>query len=128
MPNHFHFILKQIKEHGVPNFMRKMGTGYTNYFNQRYERSGALFQGRYKAILVNKDNYFNYLQQYIYLNPLELIEPDWKEGKIKNWEKAKVYLDSYKWRYFKNYKQNDQIDKILNKSEIFDQIKNLIIE
>ncbi len=130
MPNHFHFILKQIRDSGIPLFMKKLGTGYTNYFNQHYERNGALFQGRYKAVLINQNNYFNYLEQYIYLNPLELIEPDWKEKGIKNLEKAKVFLNSYKWTYFKNYRQNEMFEKFKKDSvcKNFDQIKNLAID
>jgi len=49
LPNHFHLVLKEIKEGGISKFMQKLGTSYTMYFNEKYERSGALFQGRFKA-------------------------------------------------------------------------------
>ncbi len=49
LPNHFHFILKEKKEGGISKFMSKLGTSYVKFFNSEYERSGALFQGRYKA-------------------------------------------------------------------------------
>ena len=48
-PNHFHFAIKQVGDNGIIKFMHRLGTGYTKYFNQKYENSGALFQGRYKA-------------------------------------------------------------------------------
>lgn len=47
--NHFHFILEPIEEDGIQKFMHRIGTGYTNYFNQKNKRTGALFQGTYKA-------------------------------------------------------------------------------
>ncbi len=49
LPNHFHLILKEIKEGGISKFMQRLGTSYTMYFNEKYSRSGALFQGRFKA-------------------------------------------------------------------------------
>ena len=50
MPNHFHLLLRQRVENGISKYMQKVGTGYTMYFNERHERSGALFQGRYKYV------------------------------------------------------------------------------
>lgn len=47
LPNHFHLLLKQLVDEGISEFMRRIG-GYTSYFNLKYSRSGALFQGRYK--------------------------------------------------------------------------------
>ena len=127
MPNHFHFILKQIKDKGISRFLQKLGIGYTNYFNQKYNRSGVLFQGKSKAVLVDKEGYLNYLTQYIYLNPLDIIEPRWKDGRFKNWPKAKKFLKSYKWTGCKDYDQYDEIftDNI---PERFSGIDKYIIE
>ena len=88
MPNHFHLLLKQKQENGISKFMHKLGVGYSMYFNQKYERTGSLFQGTYKAIPVNNDSYFIHLPYYIHLNPLDLIEPKWKNGEIKNYNKV----------------------------------------
>ena len=49
MPNHFHMLLRQKRENGISRFMQKLGTGYSMYFNKKYERVGALFQGKFKA-------------------------------------------------------------------------------
>src|SRR3989344_7139585 len=49
-PNHYHFIIRQLTDKGIEKFMHRLGTGYTNYFNEKHKCSGSLFQGRYKAI------------------------------------------------------------------------------
>ena len=52
--------------------MRSLGTRYSVYFNKRYERSGSLFQGIYKAVMITNENYLLHLSRYIHLNPFEL--------------------------------------------------------
>ncbi len=71
MPNHYHLMVRQLVDDGIVKFMQKLGTGYTNYFNLKNERVGSLFQGRFKAVLVNNESYFTHLLHYIHLNPLE---------------------------------------------------------
>ena len=95
MPNHYHLILEEIAEGDITKFMRKLGTGMTNYFNTKYKESGRLFQGAFKAKRIDTDNYLSYLTAYIqvknvfelyftfrfYINPIfitkkmKLIEP-----------------------------------------------------
>lgn len=72
MPNHFHLIIKQITLNGMQKLMRRLSTAYAMYFNKRYERSGYVFQGVYKAVLVDTDEYLLHLSRYIHLNPSEL--------------------------------------------------------
>ncbi len=48
--NHYHLLLKQVADGGISKFMHKIGTGYTNYFNEKKDRSGSLFQGSFKAV------------------------------------------------------------------------------
>src|SRR3989344_3225041 len=69
MPNHFHLLLYQITEDGVTKLMRRVITGYVMYFNNRYQRVGSLFQGRYKASRINADTYLHHISRYIHLNP-----------------------------------------------------------
>ena len=71
MPNHFHFLIKQNNKNSMESFMRSITTRYVSYFNKKYDRVGPLFQGRYKAILVTKDDYLLHLSRYIHLNPSE---------------------------------------------------------
>jgi len=67
-PNHFHLLVRQLKDNGIKDFMHKLGTGYTMFFNNKHESSGGLFQGRYKAIHVDTNDYLLYLSAYINLN------------------------------------------------------------
>lgn len=67
-PNHFHLLLRQVSEKGVEKFMQKLGTGYTQYFNHKYDRTGVLFQGRFKAIHVDSNEYLLHVSAYVNLN------------------------------------------------------------
>lgn len=69
MPNHFHFLIKQLKENGISEFMGKVLNSYTKYYNTKYKRVGPLFQGSFKAILVEDDFQLMHLSRYIHLNP-----------------------------------------------------------
>jgi len=68
LPNHFHFILRENIEGGISKFMQKLGTGYTMYFNQKNERSGSLFQGKFKSKYIETQEYLDYLSVYVNLN------------------------------------------------------------
>ncbi|PIS12384.1 hypothetical protein COT70_01220 [candidate division WWE3 bacterium CG09_land_8_20_14_0_10_47_33] len=72
MPNHFHLLLKQKSKVGMTKLMRKISTTYAMYFNNRYKRVGTLFQGIYKAALIDSEHYLLHLSRYIHLNPSEL--------------------------------------------------------
>lgn len=95
MPNHFHLLVREITDGGISKFMQKLMTGYTMYFNKRNERSGALFQGKFKATHVADNRYLRYLISYIHLNPVKLIEPKWKETGIVDRARAEKYLERY---------------------------------
>lgn len=103
MPNHFHLLLKQKREGGIVEFMHKLGTGYTMSFNQKHERVGSLFQGPYKAVLVEKDAHFLHLPYYIHSNPLDSKFPEWRNKKIKNYKEAMKFLENYRWSSFPDY-------------------------
>ena len=69
MKNHVHMAL-QVTEQPLSKLMQNLSQRYTHWFNKRYDRVGHLFQGRYKAILVQKDGYMSELIRYIHLNPV----------------------------------------------------------
>lgn len=65
LPNHFHLILRQCVDGGAGEFMRRLSLGYTSYFNQRNERSGSLFQGKFKRVHVATQEQYQYLFAYV---------------------------------------------------------------
>lgn len=67
-PNHFHLILEQLIDGGISEFMRRLGGGYTSYFNNKYKRTGALFQGRFKAVHIDSNEYLLHVSAYVNLN------------------------------------------------------------
>jgi len=74
MPNHFHLILKQIGKNSMELFLKSLITKYVQYFNRKYDRVGHLFQGRYKAILIEKEAYLLHLSRYIHINIQEMLK------------------------------------------------------
>jgi len=97
MPNHFHILVTPRTDTGLAEFMRKLGTSYSMYFNKRYERTGALFEGKFKAKHADTDEYLKYLFAYIHLNPVKLIQSDWKEKGILNREAAYQYVSTFQY-------------------------------
>ena len=67
-PNHYHLILEQVRDNGVPKFMQKLGIGYTNYFNIKQRRNGVLFQGKFKAAHIRNNEDLLRLSVYVNLN------------------------------------------------------------
>jgi len=103
MPNHFHILITEKIEGGISNFMQKLSTAYAMYYNKKYERSGSLFEGKFKSKHIDKDNYFKYLFSYVHLNPIKLIQKDWKEKGIKNKKEAIEYLNKYKYSSYLDF-------------------------
>lgn len=104
LPNHFHFLLQQVQEDGISKFMHRLGMGYANFFNKRYERSGRLFQGNFQAVLVERDAQFIHLPRYIHLNALDLTALKWRDGLVENWGTALNALDGYAWSSHRVYR------------------------
>lgn len=68
MPTHFHFVLRQARDGGVVEFLRKISDSYTRYFNVKYDRKGPLWVGRFKSVLVESDEQLLHLTRYVHLN------------------------------------------------------------
>ena len=108
MPNHFHILLRQEKENGITTFLLKISTAYVMYYNKKYKHSGSLFEGKFKSKHASKDTYLKYLFSYIHLNPLKLIDPDWK-SKTKNISHIKLdFLYKYPYSSFNEYYKDKQ--------------------
>ncbi len=114
MPNHYHILLAPKTERGMSLFMQKLNAGYTKYFNQKYERVGALFQGRYKHILVTDETHFLHLPFYIHFNPLDLSYPEWRNNKISDPKGALEFLKSYRWSSHLDYLGVKNFPSVLN--------------
>ena len=103
MPNHYHLMLREKIAGGITRFMKKLNMGYARYFNEKYKRSGALFQGRFKSVIVTNQAHFTFLPYYIHLNPLDLATPEWRERSLKNFKKAWNFLNNYRWSSHLDY-------------------------
>ncbi len=103
MPNHYHLMVQQLVDGGITEFMRKIGTGYTIYFNNKYKRVGYLFGGKYKIEHVKEHAHFIHLPYYIHSNPLDLKSPEWREKRISNQKEAIKFLEEYRWSSHMDY-------------------------
>ncbi|MDO8639334.1 MAG: transposase [bacterium] len=72
MPNHFHFLIQQLEDRGITHFLKKLLNSYVRYFNTKYDRVGPLFQGSFKARLIETDEYLLQLSKYIHKNVFPL--------------------------------------------------------
>lgn len=103
MNNHYHLLVSERIEGGISLFMRKLNMGYTKYFNEKYDRSGALWQGKYRKVLIERDAHFLYIPFYIHLNPLDYSNPEWRNGEVKDANKALKTLLKYRWSSHLDY-------------------------
>ena len=114
MPNHYHLLLMQQKDSGVSLFMKKLAAGYTKYFNRRHERSGVLFQGKYKLKPVLKEDYLQHLVSYIHLNPMDVLFPGWRKGGLSSPETAERELARYRWSSYPDYAGKTNFPSLLD--------------
>ncbi|MBI2025434.1 transposase [Candidatus Kaiserbacteria bacterium] len=103
IPNHFHLLIREIIEGGISEFMRKVGIAYAMYFNIKHERIGNLFVKPFRAKHIAEDDYFRRVATYIHLNPAELFERGWKEGRVSDFALLKKQLRSYSHSSFPDY-------------------------
>jgi len=117
MPNHFHLIMRENQESGISRFMKKLLTAYSMYFNKKHKRTGGLFEGPFRATHADTDEYLKYLFAYIHLNPVKMIDPEWKENGIADRMKAKEYLAGYGFSSYLDYMSDKKREEgvILNK-------------
>ena len=131
MSNHYHLLLETTQPN-LSKIMHYVNGAYTTYYNIKRKKSGHLFQGRYKSIVIDTDSYFKELSRYIHLNPVRaklVNKPDeyeWssyhgyvsKRGdKLIDKKQIKMYLDMTEGQY-----RQFVLDGIGEKSEMFDNI------
>lgn len=138
MPNHFHFMLKQLKDNGISKFIANFTNSYTKYFNTKHERIGHLFEGQFKAVLVETNEQLIHLSRYIHLNPVSSFIIKTEDlGKYK-WSSLQEYLKVSKESVcqkdivldqFQSFKEYNKF--VLNQIEYaqeLDKIKHLVVE
>jgi len=103
MTNHFHIIALEREQGSISSFMGKLSTAYSMYFNTKNERTGTLLCRPFRAKHVDNDDYFRWLVSYVHLNPLDLIEPRWKEKRALEVRKATDFLTSYRFSSYPDY-------------------------
>lgn len=89
MPNHFHFLVKQLQDNGISCFIQQLCNSYSKYFNTKYNRVGPLWQNRFKAVRIENDEQLVHVSRYIHLNPIV-------SKLVKN-------LDKYTWSSYQEY-------------------------
>ncbi len=132
IPNHFHLYVTISprchlgpEEDAIAYFMQKLCTAYSMYFNKKYERTGKLFEGVFKSVHIENDEYAKYNFSYIHLNPVKLIDSKWKENGIKDIKKTLKFLDKYKWSSYLDYKGIKRPEnKIITRKDFPDYFSN----
>lgn len=92
MPNHVHFLIKEIREKGISTFMSIFQNSYAKYFNLKTERTGSLFQTMFKAIRIETEEQLIHVARYIHLNPITAYTL-----------KTVAQLTTYPWSSFPAY-------------------------
>jgi REP element-mobilizing transposase RayT len=108
MPNHFH-LLVTTPEGNLSDFMRHFNISYTSAFNRRHHRVGNLYQGRYKAFLIDADNYLLAVSRYIHLNPVRTAAFSERTVKEK-WDALLRYRTSSLPGYLSEGRKGDFVD------------------
>lgn len=134
MPTHVHLILRQISDDGISKYMGRVLNGYSRYFNTKHGRIGPLWSGRFKNVLVLKDEQLVHLTRYVHLNPTSagLIKnpDDWNyssyheyveesESSICNFKDV-INVDPQSYRKFVNDRKGYQRDLSVIKSQMID--------
>lgn len=112
MPNHFHFIIKQLQPKGISNFMSKIQNSLAKYYNIKHKRHGSLFCEMFKAVRIKSNEDLNIVSRYIHLNPVTA-------NLIKKNELSTYPLTSFP------YYLDKSICKFINKKPILDNFKNI---
>lgn len=101
MPNHFHLLIKEIREGGTAKFMQRLGGSMSTYHNLKYQETGSIFQGSYKSRTVDTDAYLRYVAAYgMTKNVFELYPRGGLVGAHKNFEDAWQWALTYPYSSF----------------------------
>lgn len=93
MPNHFHFLLKQLQERGITSFTSNFQNSFAKYFNIKNERDGGLFQSPFKGRWIENDEEFIHVSRYIHLNPVASYLINFKKLYTFPWTSFPYYVN-----------------------------------
>ncbi|OHA20292.1 MAG: hypothetical protein A2836_01025 [Candidatus Taylorbacteria bacterium RIFCSPHIGHO2_01_FULL_45_63] len=123
MPNHFHLILKEIKEGGISTFMRGVCGSMTMSFNRKYKGKGSIFQGSYKGMTIETDEYMRRLAIYIMVKNSFELYPGGMEIAMQNFDKAFSWSLQYQFSSLADY-ASDRQSPIIDKDVLGDIFRN----
>ena len=104
MPNHFHFLLKQLQDKGITKFISNIQDSFAKYYNLKYDRQGSLFQKSFKAKMVMNNDEFIHISRYIHINHVTAGIIEFEELLSYEWTSLPFYLNSKKPNEFINTK------------------------
>jgi len=118
MDNHYHLLLSPRNDdiRNISKFVKKLNMGYAKFFNEKYQRTGYLWQGRYKKVKIENDAQFLYIPYYIHLNPLDFKLKHWRLGEVHDLKKLQDILSKYRWSSYLDYIGKNNFPSIINKS------------
>jgi len=136
MPNHFHFLLKQVRDGGISEFISKISNSYTKYFNIKNDRIGPLLQGDFKAVHIESNEQLLHVGRYIHLNPeIGFVT---KDLELYKWSSYPEYIDLIKDSICEKEiilsqfeTKNDYKQFVLNHvdyAQKHDQVKHLLLD
>jgi len=139
-PNHYHLILEQLVDGGIEKFMQKLGNGYTKYFNHKHKRSGVLFQGVFKSVHIDSNEYLLHLSVYVNLNNLvhklglrhQMSQSSWEEyiriGETGLCKNKQVILGQFKNK--KEYKQFAEkfVKGMIERKDVLRSMESYLLE
>lgn len=111
MPNHFHITVRENKENGISQYMHRILTAHTKYFNLKYGKTGHLFQGPFQIVHIKENEQLLHLSAYIHRNPRE----------FKQWKNKE---DAYPWSSYQDYIKENRWGNLLMPGIVLDQFSN----
>lgn len=111
MPNHFHLLIKEVDEGGISAYMQRVLNAYSKYYNTKYEKSGHIFQGPYKAVHIENNDQLLHVSCYIHRNPRE----------ITKWFRREA---QYQWSSYSDLIGENRWGKLLIPDILLGQFKN----
>ena len=122
MPNHIHFMLKQLVENGIKTFMSNIQNGFAKYLNTKYHRHGSLFCHPFQYKHIIGDELFIHVVRYIHLNPVTAYIIEIDELPYYQWTSFSTYMGNTDYSFVtKDLTQAQFISKKSHEKFVFNQ-------